>query len=407
MSNQITSLLQKLSIYNEPSNASSTSSNLNESKNSPKLKESNVNENYFHLKIRRLLNSSVEDSFRNVKIVIKSFFEDVKIFLKWVKEKNGISQKESEENFKEIKDKLKKVEKIELDSVFTNISGETIKNFFKNMEAYSFPAIDNNKIVSKKNYTIIIESTHSLKSSIKKKPNQIYKYHLFFTIICEYFKKEHNLMGKFHEFFFEKYFRRSALDMNELLEEKNEVKEISLLDNFILIIACDNSFKIFKETTKKINLSQPYFQNQEGKNFQKLYNKNYKEDKNQINIISSNENNAVQNNYKYFKYIINELNNEKNWVCKAMYFDLYFSLIIPKCEITESLTNINDSINTLIKNNIQLNDSNISLKKEISQLNDKLKKVIEFLNTKYSESEKSELNKILESDIEKEKIQKK
>ena len=122
----------------------------------------------------------------------------------------------------------------------------------------------------------------------------------------------------------------------------------------------------------------------------------------------------MQNNYKYFKYIINELNKEKNWVCKAMYFDLYFSLIIPKCEITESLTNINDSINALIKNNIQLNDSIISLKKENSQLNDsidvleqKLKKVIEFLNTKYSENEISQLNKILESDIEKEKIQKK
>ena len=48
MTDQISSLLQQVSIYNEFSNPSSTSSsNQTESQNSKKLKESNVDENIF------------------------------------------------------------------------------------------------------------------------------------------------------------------------------------------------------------------------------------------------------------------------------------------------------------------------------------------------------------------------
>ena len=117
MTEKITSLLEKLSLYEGYSN-SSASSNQTESQNSKKMTLSTVDEDYFHIKLRRLFGSSVESSFRNVEIKLDNFFQDAKKFLGWVVKQKGIDEKKSNDIMKGIEAKLKALDKIELDFFF-------------------------------------------------------------------------------------------------------------------------------------------------------------------------------------------------------------------------------------------------------------------------------------------------
>ena len=222
MTEKITSLLEKLSLYEGYSN-SSASSNQTESQNSKKMTLSTVDEDYFHIKLRRLFKSPVENSFRNVEIKLINFFEDVKIFLGWVVEQKGIDKKKSNDMIKKIEARLKALDKIELGFFFVNVPGENIHQFFDNMKSYSYPYTEEKKEnFADKSFTIIIESTHSLRSAISKKPSQIHKYHLFFTMLNEYFKKDDKYLGKFHELFFQKYCRKVPSAFNKIeLKNKN------------------------------------------------------------------------------------------------------------------------------------------------------------------------------------------
>ena len=431
MTDQVTSLLQKLSLYEGYSNPN-VSSNQSESQNSKKLTVSNVDEDYFHIKLRRLFGSSVESSFRNVEIELNKFFEDVKKFLDWLLEQKGIAEKKSKEMMEEIIDKLKDLDKIELDSFFINVPGEIIQQFFDNMKSYSYPYTEEKKEkFEKKNFTIIVESTHSLRSVIQKKPCQIHKYHLFFTVLNEYFKKDDKYLGKFHELFFKKYFRKLTSAFNTI--QLNNEKYFPFSDNFIVIVVSDSSFKVFKETTEKIlNGQTPLHLSEKGKKFRKIYEKGKKkyqnEDDNYEIIKNYSDSQQIQENYNYFKYIIDEVNNDNNWVCKIIYFDLYFSLIVPKCEIKEGLTSINESIRSLQNNvgaltedNKQLNESISVLKKKNNLLEEsmnnlqnqnieleiKFNKIFELIKNKFSETDFSELNKLIGLDGGKEKTQKK
>lgn len=285
------------------------------------------------------------------------------------------------------------------------------------MRPYSFPKLQENEISKMQNYTVIVESTHSIKSAIKKKSFQIHKYHLFFTMINEYFKKDDEFLGDFHGLFFQKYFLKSIKDFNMKNIPKNKINEkvFPFPDNFILIIASDNSFKTFKEITDRIDKSfPPQILYESGKKYSKLYEKgkkNYKKDVENSQIITEQD-----TNYNYLNYLIKEINNDINWTCKIIYFDLYFNLIIPKCEITEGLVSINsdishlnESIDALTRDNNQLNESigNLQkknnfleesmhiLKKENKTLEKKFNKIFEFLKAKFSENDISELNKFM------------
>ena len=117
MTETIKPLLEKLSLYEGLSN-SNISSNQTESENSKKMTLSTVDEDYFHIKLRRLFGSSVGSSFRNVEIKLDNFFEDVKIFLGWVEEQKGIDKKKSNDMIKKIEARLKALDRIELDFFF-------------------------------------------------------------------------------------------------------------------------------------------------------------------------------------------------------------------------------------------------------------------------------------------------
>lgn len=384
MTETIKPLLEKLSLYEGLSN-SNVSSNHTESENSKKMTLSTVDEDYFHIKLRRLFKSPVENSFRNVEIKLINFFEDVKIFLGWVVEQKGIDKKKSNDMIKKIEARLKALDKIELDFFFINVPGENIHQFFDNMKSYSYPYTEEKKEnFADKSFTIIIESTHSLRSAINKKPSQIHKYHLFFTMLNEYFKKDDKYLGKFHELFFQKYCRKVPSAFNKIeLKNKNN---FPFSDNFIVMVASDSSFKVFKEATDKIfNSNKPLYLSKNGKKYPKIYEKgekNYQnEDDNEI-IINLSDSKQIEENYNYFKYIINEVNNDNNWVCKIIYFDLYVSLIVPKCEIKEGLTSINESIRSLEKKNNLLEES-------VNKLQNQNNKIFEFLKEKFPDTDLS------------------
>ena len=397
MTEKITSLLEKLSLYEGYSN-SSASSNQTESQNSKKMTLSTVDEDYFHIKLRRLFGSSVESSFRNVEIKLDNFFQDAKKFLGWVVKQKGIDEKKSNDIMKGIEAKLKALDKIELDSFFINIPGENIHQFFDNMKSYSYPYTEEKKEnFADKSFTIIIESTHSLRSAISKKPSQIHKYHLFFTMLNEYFKKDDKYLGKFHELFFQKYFRKVPSAFNKI-ELKNE-NNFPFSDNFIVMVASDHSFKVFKETREKIfSSNEPNYLSKNGK-YPKIYEKgekNYQDEDDKNETIKLSDSQQIKENYNYFKYIINEVNNDNNWVCKIIYFDLYVSLIVPKCEIKEGLTSINESIRALENNISQLNESNSVLEKKnnlleesVNKLQNQNNKIFEFLKEKFPDTDLS------------------
>ena len=99
---KISSLLHNISLYEELKSYTS-SSNQSESQNSKKLNESTVDEKYFHIKLMKLLGITKESSFSNVKIELKSFFNDIEKFLDWVKKEKGINENKALEMINEIK----------------------------------------------------------------------------------------------------------------------------------------------------------------------------------------------------------------------------------------------------------------------------------------------------------------
>ena len=176
---KISTLFGEISSIQIQQNPSSSSNN-GESQNSPKLKESTIDERDFHLKLKKLLNVPKDFSFLNVNIVTNVFLKEVQSFLNWVINKNGMT-KENALNIKnQIQEKLDGIGRIEFDSIFVGVPGINVSEFFKYMKQYSFPNSKVNPIKDNENYTVIVESTHYLNTVIRKKKEQMRKYHLFF-----------------------------------------------------------------------------------------------------------------------------------------------------------------------------------------------------------------------------------
>ena len=209
-------------------------------------------------------------------------------------------------------------------------------------------------------------------------------------MLNEYFKKDDKYLGKFHELFFQKYFRKVPSAFNKI-ELKNE-NNFPFSDNFIVMVASDHSFKVIKETRDKIFTSKkPHYLSKNGK-YPKIYEKgekNYQDEDDKNETIKLSDSQQIKENYNYFKYIINEVNNDNNWVCKIIYFDLYVSLIVPKCEIKEGLTSINESIRSLEKKNNLLEESVNKLQNQNKEQEQKFNKIFEFLKEKFPDTDLS------------------
>ena len=87
----------------------------------------------------------------------------------------------------------------------------------------------------------------------------------------------------------------------------------------------------------------------------------------------------------HFNFILNEINKKKNWFAKIIFFDMYFDLVSPKCEIEQKLTNIDinikSDISTLKKSLDDLQNKNKILEQKMSDMYNFLKRNFLMINS--------------------------
>jgi len=123
------------------------------------------------------------------------------------------------------------------------VPGKNIKKLIENIEDYSFP-FQKEKISEKENYNILVESTHSLKSSIIKKTNQLRKYYLFFSLLIRSLKNYKDYLESFEDYFIGKYFVKIKIGKGN---EFNYKADFSFLKKTIVLIATDQTLPNFLE----------------------------------------------------------------------------------------------------------------------------------------------------------------
>ena len=319
------------------------------------------------------------------------FLIDLKSYLTEETKKN----KELDENvakqiFDEFKEKLENEPKIEIDSFFFNVKGKKVKDFFLNMKQYSFPA-NETAINTNEEYTILVESTHCLKNTLKKKTEQLAKYYLFFSLFNQYLVEYEKYLKNFQDMFIGKYFIKPFSEIRSGDFSKYKAK-ISFTKNFIILIATDHTFKLFGETMDNIEKSNPQVSAE--KNYSSIFAKDQKKYLNETFQTEAKNYLPKSRTAKYgnFNFLLKEINQKDNWIVKVIYFDLYFDLVVPKCVIAEGLEKFGKEIGVLKnKNNVlaetvtDLNNKNNSLAETVTDLNNKnnvLENTVSKLNKK-------------------------
>ena len=287
--NNISELFGKLTQYqNEEDSQKSPTSPSSSSKNASSItelsdgnaqrqkKQINIDEKYFHFKLQHLLGVPKKFSFSNVEIMIKDFLSDIKLYIdEEVKNNKELDIKKANDIKKEIELTMIDEKKIELDSFFFNVSGKNINKFLENICQYSFPP-NNIEIFDDKDYMVLVESTHSLNSTIIKKTEQLRKYYLFFSVLDKYVNEYGKYLGSFANHFIDKYF---------------SLTKVSLSRNYLILIVTDKTLKLFKETMNNVNEKHIHkvIKDDVKKCFPELFVKKTKIYKNEMNI--DNENN--------------------------------------------------------------------------------------------------------------------
>ena len=190
---------------------------------------------------------------------------------------------------------FEKETKIDIDSIFPFINGKQINNFFKKVDKFSYPK--EIQVNEDKDYTVIVESTFSLKSQIIKKSEQIKKAFILFSLLHNFYQIYPEYLEEYYKLFIKNYFKKNESDDFDL----------SSCGNYVFLIVTNKEFKSFKEKEeftinlcndknsinislekdlKKININKKQKQ-------KKVNNNNLKNVKNK-NTININSKNAVQ-----------------------------------------------------------------------------------------------------------------
>ena len=364
-------LLEQIKRYNEDEikqtlsehTSSQNSSSQNESSqiNDNKLNEPVIDEEYFHCKLRRLLGVSKKYSFSKTEINLVDFIKDLQFVLMHNVEKNkNLSQKVAEKITEEISTKLNGENKIELDSFYLLVLGSKLLDFFGNMKNYIF-TLDEKEISPNESYSVLVESTHFLKNTIKKKADQLRKYYLFFSLMDKYTSDYKEYFLNFKDLFISKYFCKSIKDIKPDVFSECKIN-VAFPRKYIVLIATDNSLKSFKETTNRIsNCNKAFPLNDSIKkcfiNINDLDKKKYFDDVNGEPSIKKKVGSC-----DIFNFLIRQINKDNNWNVKVIYFDLYYDLIVPKCDIVDGLQKIDDDLKKLQEDNEGLIKTVSSLK---------------------------------------------
>ena len=377
----IQNILREMSMFNEvqhPSTSSSSqlSSNSDTKDDPVTINQGDINEKYFFHKLKHLLKVPEDSSFQNVHILMSDFIKNIKLFIHQVI-KNNIELKENESSkiVKMLESRLQIENKIEINSFFMNVPGYNLNTFLQSLKQYSFP-LTNCSISEKKTYTILVESTHSLKSTIIKKTNQIRKYYSFFNSLDEIIQQNPKYFENFHEFLIEKYFRKSIVEADKYIPKAN----FSFSKNYVILIATDHSFKFFGETIDKIKKSKPLEKYNEPlkRTFPELAEKEKKMYKDEINNDDKSYLFKKKESFEIINFLIDQINMKVNWIVKIVYFDIYFDMIVPKCVIENGINILQSSVenlqnqNNVLKENIEgLQNQNNVLKDSIKNLEKK------------------------------------
>ena len=120
-------------------------------------------EKYFNIKMINLLKP--QNYYNNVKIVLPDFLEELRQYIFGKTFSNDkFDKKIARKILSQMNEYFKDETAIEIDEFYANVDGEKLQNFFKLINNYSFPKIE--EINPNKKYTIIVESTYCLIKNI-------------------------------------------------------------------------------------------------------------------------------------------------------------------------------------------------------------------------------------------------
>ena len=131
--------------------------------------------------------------------------------------------------------------------------------------------------------------------------------------------------------------------------------------------------------------------------------KDFSEESNSINVNLSvsekDKDKKLKDSYSEFKYLIENINLEKNFKAKSIYLDLYLNLFAPKSEILNKL----DDLTKIIINNNTNNNENTKI--ELSETKNKIslmeKELTDYKNRlALSEMKNARTNSIVNSLVE-------
>ena len=359
-------------------------------------------EKYFNEKLKYLLKSNnafciaFEISQVRDELILSINFEIIN--------NNKLKEKPVKEIFKIIDRYLKDETAIEIDSLIPIAKGEELNKFFTTIKENSFPS---GKLLDEgKNYTVIVESTYSLKSQIVKKTNQLRKSFLVFSLIHKLYLTYPKYIEKYYKYFIRKYILKEKIAYRRFENEDPEL-DLSSFGNYVFIIASNKTYKNFKEVeflTKKfyyedgipddsfskcfekkaINLKQKEINKEESSDNnssskQKIVGRTIKTNKifkNDINYkeISQNvrQNPLLLQAYKNLNYLITKINQENNCSAKIIYLDAYLNITSPKCLISQKLGELNEKMEEVIEENKKIIEEN----KKQKEINQALTKII-------------------------------
>lgn len=346
------------------------------------IKKGDFIEKYFNEKLKYLLKSnnafcvSFELSQVKDELILSINYELIN--------NNKLKEKPVKEIIKIIDRYLKNENAIEIDSLIPQAKGEELNKFFNIVKGHCFPS---GKILdNKKNYTVVVESTFSLKSQIVKKTNQLRKSFLVFSLIHKLYLAYPKYIEKYYKYFIRKYILKEKIEYRKYENEDTEL-DLSSFGNYVFIIASNKTYKTFKEVeflTNKFYYKDDIpdecfskcFEKKADDLIQKEINKtgNIKTKKffkNEINYeeISQKvcQNPLLLQAYKNLNYLIIKINQENNYSAKILYLDAYLNITSPKCIISQKLEELNQKMEKIIEENKKQEKINKTLLKIISQ----------------------------------------
>ena len=366
-------------------------------------------EKYFNEKLKYLLKSNnafciaFEISQVRDELILSINFEIIN--------NNKLKEKPVKEIFKIIDRYLKDETAIQIDSLIPIAKGEELNKFFTSVKENSFPS---GKLLDEgKNYTVIVESTFSLKSQIVKKTNQLRKNFLLFSLIHKLYLAYPKYIEKYYKYFIRKYILKEKIAYRKFENEDPELN-LSSFGNYVFIIASNKTFKTFKEVeflTKKFYYKDEIPDDCFSKCFEKkaIKQKEIKKAESSDNNSSSNtkmigktiktkkiykndinykaisqnvyENPLLLQAYKNLNYLITKINQENNCSAKIIYLDAYLNITSPKCLISQKLGELNEKMEEIIEENKKIIEEN----KKITEENKKQKEINQALTKIISE----------------------